>query len=79
MATAVILAVAASPNAMAGQFASEGFGWPAPPAAGIRFGHANAFTRDGLASQCNDGMGIGGSPTMTPGPSRTSRGLSRAF
>ena len=66
-ATAVILAVAA-PNAMAGQFASEGFGLAGTPGTGNLPGHANAFLRDGLASQCNDGMGIGGSPTMTPGP-----------
>ena len=66
-ATAVILAVAA-PNAMAGQFASEGFGLAGTPGTGNLPGHANAFFRDGLASECNDGMGIGGSPSMTPGP-----------
>ena len=66
-ATAAILAVAA-PNAMAGQFASEGFGLAGTPGSGTLPGHANAFPRDGLASQCNDGMGIGGSPIMTPGP-----------
>lgn len=66
-ATAVILAVAA-PNAMAGQFASESFGLAGTPGSGTLPGHANAFPRDGLASQCNDGLGIGGSAIMTPGP-----------
>ena len=66
-ATAVMLAVAA-PNAMAGQFASEGFGLAGTAGTGNLPGHANAFPRDGLASQCNDGMSIGGGATMTPGP-----------
>jgi hypothetical protein len=64
-ATAAILA-AAAPSAEAGQFAADGFGLagsgPNLPT------HANQFPRDGLASACNDGMGIGGSPIMSPGP-----------
>ena len=66
-ATAVILAVAA-PNAMAGQFASQSFGLAGIPGSGNLPGHANAFPRDGLASQCNDGMSIGGGAILTPGP-----------
>ena len=58
-ATGVLLAAAASSNAMAGQFASESFGLAGTPGSGNLLGHANAFPRDGLASQCNDGIGIG--------------------
>ena len=65
--TAVILAVAA-PIAMAGQFASQSFGLAGTPGSGNLPGHANAFPRDGLASQCNDGMSIGGGAILTPGP-----------
>jgi hypothetical protein len=65
-ATAAFLA-AAAPNAMAGQFAAQSFGLAGTPGSGTLPGHANAFPRDGLASQCNDGMGIGGSPIMSPG------------
>ena len=64
---AVVLA-AAAPSAMAGEFASQSFGLAGTAGTGNLPGHANAFPRDGLASQCNDGMGIGGSPIMTPGP-----------
>ena len=66
-ATAAILAVAA-PNAMAGQFATQSFGLAGMPGTGNLPGHANAFPRDGLASQCNDGMSIGGGAIITPGP-----------
>jgi hypothetical protein len=66
-ATAVILAVAA-PNAMAGQFAAQSFGLAGTAGTGNLPGHANAFPRDGFASQCNDGMSIGGGAIMTPGP-----------
>ena len=66
-ATAVFLAVAA-PNAMAGQFAMESFGLAGTAGTGTLPGHANAFPRDGLASQCNDGMSIGGGAILTPGP-----------
>ena len=58
-ATAVFLA-AAAPNATAGEFAAQSFGLAGTPGSGTLPGHANAFPRDGLASQCNDGMGIGG-------------------
>ncbi|HEX6582096.1 MAG TPA: hypothetical protein VF056_00745 [Thermoleophilaceae bacterium] len=58
----------AAPTAMAGQFASMSFGLAGTPGSGNLPGHANAFPRDGLASQCNDGMPIGGSAIMTPGP-----------
>ena len=66
-AIAAILA-AAAPSAEAGQFASQSFGLAGTAGTGNLPGHANAFPRDGLASQCNDGMPIGGSPIMTPGP-----------
>ena len=66
-ATVVILAVAA-PNAMAGQFHAESFGLAGTAGTGNLPGHANAFPRDGFASQCNDGMSIGGGAIMTPGP-----------
>ncbi len=46
---AVVLA-AAAPIAMAGQFASEGFGLAGTAGTGNLPGHANAFPRDGLAS-----------------------------
>ena len=59
---------AAAPSAEAGQFASQSFGLAGTAGTGNLPGHANAFPRDGLASQCNDGMGIGGSPIGSPGP-----------
>ena len=64
---AAILA-AAAPGAEAGQFASQSFGLAGTPGSGNLPGHANAFPRDGLASQCNDGMSIGGSAIVSPGP-----------
>jgi len=66
-ALAAVLA-AAAPSAEAGQFASQSFGLAGTAGTANLPGHANAFFRDGLASQCNDGMTIGGSPAMTPGP-----------
>ena len=38
------------------------------PGSGNLLGHANAFPRDGLASQCNDGIGIGGLGDHDAGP-----------
>ena len=60
-ATAAIVAVMV-PSAQAGQFAAEGFGLAGTPGGSLP-GHAFSFFRDGLASACNDGMGLGGSPT----------------
>ena len=59
---------AAAPSAEAGQFASQSFGLAGTAGTGNLPGHANAFPRDGLASQCTDGTGIGGSPIGSPGP-----------
>ena len=58
----------AAPSAEAGQFASQSFGLAGTPGTGNLPGHANAFFRDGLASQCNDGMPLGGSPIGPAGP-----------
>ena len=75
-ATAAILA-AAAPSAQAGQFASESFGLAGTAGTGNLPGHGFSFLRDGAASACNDGMGLGGSPTGTATPLRAYK--SRAF
>ena len=75
-AIAAILA-AAVPSAQAGQFASESFGLAGTAGTGNLPGHGFSFFRDGLASQCNDGFPLGGSPTGTATPLRAYK--SRAF
>jgi hypothetical protein len=67
LAAIAALALAGAPSAQAGQFASEGFGLAGTAGTGNLPGHDNSFFRDGLASQCEDGMGLGGSPTGTSG------------
>jgi hypothetical protein len=68
-AIAAILA-AIAPSAQAGQFASQSFGLAGTPGTGNLPGHGFSFPRDGLASACNDGMGIGGSQVGTATPLR---------
>ena len=59
-ATAVILA-AAAPNAMAGQFATEGFGLAGTPGPNLP-SHALQFFRDGTPTSCANEP-LGGTPT----------------
>src|SRR3954447_20913270 len=65
-----VLAVVLAPSAQAGQFAAQSFGLAGTPGRGNLLGHGFSFPRDGLASACNDGMPVGGSPVGTATPLR---------
>jgi hypothetical protein len=70
LAAAAAILAAAAPGAQAGQFASQSFGLAGTAGTGNLPGHGFSFPRDGLASACNDGMGIGGSQVGTATPLR---------